>query len=70
METTEIKLRIIKSRKEDFVEDEPIWVGRYYYPKCKVGATEIYLYKQVGNVHCGEEKSSARMVGGIYGTEE
>ena len=50
METTEIKLRIIKSRKEDFVEDEPIWVGRYYYPKCKVGTTEtIYNSCSISN---------------------
>ena len=50
METTEIKLRIIKSRKEDFVEDEPIWVGRYYYPKCKVGTTEtIYNSRSISN---------------------
>ena len=50
METTEIKLRIIKSRKEDFVEDEPIWVGRYYYPKCKVGTAEtIYNSRSISN---------------------
>lgn len=50
METTEIKLRIIKSRKEDFVENEPIWVGRYYYPKCKVGTTEtIYNSRSISN---------------------
>lgn len=50
METTEIKLRIIKSQKEDFVEDEPIWVGRYYYPKCKVGTTEtIYNSRSISN---------------------
>lgn len=50
METTEIKLHIIKSRKEDFVEDEPIWVGRYYYPKCTVGTTEtIYNNRSISN---------------------
>lgn len=50
METTEIKLRIIKSKKEDFVEDEPLWVGRYYYPKCKVGTTEtIYNSRSISN---------------------
>lgn len=50
METTEIKLHIIKSRKEDFVDDEPLWVGRYYYPKCKVGTTEtIYNSRSISN---------------------
>lgn len=50
METTEIKLRIIKSKKEDFVEDEPIWVGRYYYPKCTIGTTEtIYNSRSISN---------------------
>lgn len=50
MESTEIKLRIIKSRKEDFVEDEPLWVGRYYYPKCTVGTTEtIYNSRSISN---------------------
>ncbi len=50
METTEIKLRIIKSKEEDFVEDEPLWVGRYYYPKCTVGTTEtIYNSRSISN---------------------
>lgn len=50
MKSTEIKLRIIKSRKEDFVEDEPIWVGRYYYPKCTAGTTEtIYNSRSISN---------------------
>ena len=50
METTEIKLHIIKNRKEDFVDDEPLWVGRYYYPKCKVGTTEtIYNSRSISN---------------------
>lgn len=30
METTEIKLRIIKSKEEDFVEDEPLYDNIYY----------------------------------------
>lgn len=50
METTEIKLHIIKSKKEDFVEDEPIWMGRYYYPKCTTGTTEtIYNSRSISN---------------------
>lgn len=50
MESTEIKLRLIKSKKEDFVADEPILVGRYYYPKCTVGTTEtIYNSHSISN---------------------